>query len=1004
MERTGARRLGLLTAGALAVALTVMLAGPGSALASFGISRWEAGTCKVTSCSDSGPHEDFYTQADGHPPFGITDFLANYTEVGLVNKAKQPEGHIRDVRVDLPSGLAVNPEATVQCKQSQLESFACPPESQVGEDEATGTVEIALGQKATATERFPVYDMEPRPGEPSRFGVEVNSETLRLLGLQGAIYLEGGISWHAEAETSESSGVPSGDFHEFFRIPSIPQQPELVESKLIFWGTSKRNQWFIRLPSTCSERPVTYLHVDSYEHPGSFLGYANQTPVTATGCGALSFTPTLTLSGENGRSEQPDGVDGDLHVPQRVGEPEKPSSPDVQSTEVTLPEGLTLNPPAARGLQACSDAQIGIGTGNPIACPPASIVGDVRIDAPGIPNGSLLGNVYVGTPEPGADAESGGKYRIFIAAEAPRYGVGIRLQGRVKANRATGRLTATFAGTPEVPFEDFTLHFNGGPRATLANPLPCGPAEPLASVTPYGGRPAASAQAHGFAVSADPSGGPCPAGPPFALVQEVPPQSPAQAGAYSPFTLAFQRSDGEQYLAETTTTLPPGLLGAIPSVTLCGEPQASLGTCPASSRIGTVTAAVGAGPEPYVFTGSAYLTGPYGGAPYGLSIVVPASAGPYDLGEVVTRARIAVGMYDGRVRVSATLPRIVEGIPLRLRGVRVAVDRPRFLFNPTSCGVLATESLLLSSFGASQALSSPFQVGGCGSLRFAPALAAATSAHTSAVNGASLEVTLAQAAHQANIRQVLVQLPRQLPARLTTIQKACPAASFQAGTPPGSCPASAQVGSVSVTTPVLPGRLSGPAYLVSHGGQAFPDLDLILRGDGVQVVLVGHTHISTQGVTTSNFESLPDVPVSSVTVTLPMGPNSAVGARGSLCRSRLLAPTTIVAQSGARLAQKTTIVVRGCPFTVLSERISHGHAILVVMAPAAGRLAVSGRAVRGRFRRRLRGAGVFTLSVPLRRGTTALLRRHRHARIALRVSYRPAARHARAVVVRLRLR
>lgn len=233
--------------------------------------------------------------------------------------------------------------------------------------------------------------------------------------------------------------------------------------------------------------------------------------------------------------------------------------------------------------------------------------------------------------------------------------------------------------------------------------------------------------------------------------------------------------------------------------------------------------------------------------------------------------------------------------------------------NPTSCAPLATESLLTSTFGDSQSVSSPFQVGGCGTLAFTPGLSVASSARTaSKVGGASLEVKVTQPAHQANIRELQLQLPKQLVARDSTLQTACLAASFETAPPPGTCKSTAKVGEVTGSTPVLPGVLKGPAYLVSHGAAAFPDLDLVLQGDGVEVVLVGHTHIAHSSVTSSTFENLPDVPISSVTVNLPVGPSSLLSSNGPLCSAKLVAPTTIIAQSGAMIKRNTPISVSGC--------------------------------------------------------------------------------------------
>jgi hypothetical protein len=1001
---------GFLRAGLLALVCTA-IAGLWFAegASAIEVTKWEAGTCANSECKDSDVNEGkanyFYTQAAGHPNFGITDFRFATHKSGLLKQAEVPNEHVKDVRVDLPPGLAVNPEATeAKCTPEELESDKkeCPAASQVGVDEATGTATVVA--KLTIKEKFPVYNMVRKPGQPARFGVEVNGPGLDLApALKGHIYLEAGLSWHKEPVTVENSGVESGDYHEYFEIKEIAEEPEVVESRLIFWGVPQDEQEaptespkaFITLPSTCAEEPVTYLHADSYEDPGNWAAIANKAPVTATGCNALAFNPTLSLTPETTQSDQPDGATATLHVPQATNEPSKPNSPDVETAVVTLPEGMTLNPAAAHGLVGCSTAEFEGG-----ACPSASTVGSFSVNAPGIPPGALSGSVYVGSPKPGEGPESGGMYRIFLVGETPQpagghieggeYGVGLRLEGRVSANTSTGRLTATFTGAPQVPVEDLKLRFNGGARAPLANPLSCGAIAPAAAVTPYGGEPANAAGTSGFTVDGNGSGGPCPL--PFALVQSLTPQSPANAGAYDAASFGLARASGQQYLSKVSTTLPPGLVGAIPSVPLCPEAEANAGTCAATSQIGTVTVAAGAGGEPYTFTGRAYLTGPYAGAPYGLSVVVPAVAGPYDLGEVVTRAGITVGLYSGRITVTTTLPSIVGGVPLRLQSLNVSVDRPNFLFNPTSCAPLATESALTSTFGTSQSLSSPFQVGDCGALAFKPTVSASSTAKTSKLGGASLEVKVTEAAHQADIQELQLQLPPQLVARLTTLQKACLASEFETGPPPGTCKSTARTGTATVTTPVLPDPLKGTAYFVSHGAASFPDLDLVLQGDGVEVVLVGHTHIAHSSVTTSTFESLPDVPISSAVVSLPTGSNSAVSANGALCGASLLAPTTIIAQSGAKITQNTRITVAGCPIELISHKRDGRRLTLKVWVPEAGRLSVTGPGVK-RVSVRVKKAGtVVTFRVALT--SSAMVALHGHGKKPrVRIGFSPRSGH-----------
>jgi hypothetical protein len=857
---------------------------PASAGAAFGVEEhnFEAGTCQNTTCTyesvRSNPSEAF-TQAAGHPPWGITGFELNSKEAGLGQR--EPEGSLKRIRVDVPPGLAADPQALPACSDSQFTANSCPSNTEVG------TTELIVFDGANdLTVTGKVYNMEPRENLPLLFGIDIGVEPL----VNVHIFLEGHVAWY-------------GDYHEFFEINKIPREGELaglkvplatLKSKLFFNGRADKNN-FLTLPSECSSSTTSYLEVESYA--GEVSKTETHTPVGVEGCGNVPFAPSAEVKPETAASDAPDGATTIVKVPQNTGEKEI-NTADIRDAHVTLPEGMTLNPSAAHGLQACTAAQIAIGTTNPVTCPATSKVGSVTIETD-LPPKSLAGNVYLGGPNAGPI--TGPPYTIYIDAESI-FGVSVRLQGQVSPDPSTGRLQATFTKNPELPFSELILTANGGPRAPLANPLVCGESKMQSLFTPYTGL-AAAVSSTPFLTTG------CPSPLPFALSQAAQSQ-PATAGDFTSFDFTLARADGQQYVAKVATTLPSGLVGLVPSVTKCPEPQASLGTCPAASQIGTATVAAGSGAEPYSFSGPVFFTGPYAGAPYGLSIPVPAVAGPFDLGTVVTRAAVSVEPYSGRVIVSSSLPTIIGGVPLRLRSIHVSVNRPKFLLNPTNCEPLATQTALVSTFGTAGSASSPFQATGCSSLGFAPKFTASSKAKTSRAIGAALKTRIVfPAGMQANVRSVFVALPKQLPSRISTLNLACREAVFAAN--PLGCPPGAYVGTVTVSTPVLPDRLSGPAILVSHGGAAFPDLDLVLSADGVRVILVGNTNIA-KGITSSNFASLPDVPVSSVEVKLPQGRKSALGANGSLCAHPLYMPTTITAQNGKVLRQRTRIAVAGC--------------------------------------------------------------------------------------------
>ncbi len=963
----------------LALALTVP-----TAQAGFGVTggngSFEAGTCVNHTCTyksaEANPKEAF-KQAAGHPPWGITTFELNHSE-GLL---KDPEGApLKRIRVDVPPGLAANPQAPQpKCPIATFDAnpTACPAQSVVGSVEMEAVAEpLGLLPVSLPSLTGTVYNLDGTPAHlPLDFGIAVEPAGQLITPIR--LFLEGHVAWWS-------------DYHEYFEINNVPKEAEVkallgvssplkaLKSKLNFNGRAGGN--FLTLPSVCSATTTSQLEVESWS--GEVSRTDTHTPFGVEDCGAVPFSPSVTVAPETSQSDSPDGASTVVQVPQKTNEDEINTS-DIRDAHVTLPEGLTLNPSAAHGLQACSAAQIGIGTTNPVACPAASQIGTVLIETD-LPPGSLAGNVYLGSPS-GATI-TGPPYTIYLDAESA-LGVSVRLAGSVSPNPQTGTLEASFLGNPPLPFSELKLTLRGGPRAPLANPLACATTQTQGLFTPYTGLSPS--------ISLTPfSTGGCPTPLPFSLAQSTANASPA-AGAYTSYTFNLGRADGQQYLSHIRTVLPPGLVGMIPSVTLCPEPQAHAGTCPGASEIGTATVSAGAGPEPYSFSGPVYLTGPYGGAPYGLSIPIQAAAGPFDLGPVVTQVAIGVDPESGQVIASSSLPTIVGGVPLRLRAISVAVSRASFLVNPTSCAPLATDSLLGSSMGASDATSSPFQVGDCGALHFTPSLHASTGGKPSKANGASLEVSVSQPARQANIRSVVTQLPVQLPSRLTTLQKACAAATFAAS--PRSCPVQSLVGSATAKTPVLPGSLSGPAYLVSHGGAAFPDLDVLLEDGGVRVVLVGNTNIHG-GVTTSTFAHIPDVPVSSFQLTLPMGPYSALAAYGNLCTQNLTMPTTITAQNGAQFKQNTLLSVSGCSakekarrgVRIVRRRIVHHTLLLTVQTFAPGRVIVTGRDLRASARR-LSRATTTTLRIRLsHRGSLALAHKHK-LKLLLHVHFKPAS-------------
>jgi hypothetical protein len=955
----GARTRTWICAAAVWLALLVV---PAGAQAGFGVRLFEAGTCKtnVPECTYTSPHSQFFTQAAGHPPLGITTFELNHKE-GLLNE--EPEGAIKRVRIDVPPGLAANPQALPQCSEGQFGEDKCPASSQVG------TTEITAWLSATRTTvTGTVYNLTPPPEKhiPLLFGIHVEVP----LVANEHIFLVGHVDW-------------SGDFHEYFEIDNISKALPVLKSKLLFNGNAGKGN-FITLPSVCSSTTTSYIEVESYE--GAVARGETHTPVGVEGCGEVPFAPSVLLTPEAGSADAADGATIDVHVPQNEGAGEVNTS-DVQDVRMQLPEGMTLNPAAANGLAACTAEQF-LAAG----CPQSAELGAVTIETD-LPPHSLTGALYLGSPSGGTITAP--PFTVYIVATSV-YGVVVRLEGQVTPNPATGRLETTFLhaprppgaffNNPQLPFSDLIVKLKGGPRAPLANPLLCAGGVTETLFTPYSGG-ASWLSKTPFATEGA-GGGPCPPAPPFAPTQGSS-SNPTTAGAPTSYSFALARPEGHQYLQKISTALPAGLVGLVPSVSQCPEPAASTGNCPAASQIGVATVAAGSGSEPYPFTGPVYFTGPYGGAPFGLSIPIEAAAGPFDLGRVVTRTAISVDPVSARVIATSVVPTIVAGVPVRLRGIDVTINRPGFMVNPTSCEHLLQESTLTSTLLASARATSPFQVSGCGGLAFQPSVSIATNRLlASRVNGIGLDITATLPAHDSNVRSVVATLPLQLPSRLTTLQKACLPGTFAAD--PAACPAESVVGSASVVTPVLPVPLTGPAYLVAKGGAQFPDLDLVLQGDGVRVTLVSNTAIHN-GITTSTFASLPDVPFSSFRLTLPPGPHSALASYGDLCATPLSMPMVWTAQSGAQVHMTPRIAVTGCGMRIVRRRRAGRFVLVTVQTYTPGKVTASGRGLR-KASSVARRPGTITLKLAIsRRVLHALRHRHHRVRLKIAVAFSPLA-------------
>jgi hypothetical protein len=869
------------------------------------------------------------TQAGSHP-YELTVAYAtnNESTEGHLGLGAEPisGGETRDIVVNLPPGIVGNPTAIPRCTRQQFDSEvpegepgaeepSCPASTQVGVDEVTlqGGLHVF----------FKVYNLVPPPGVAAQFAFDFENNP---------VFLDAGVRTGGPDALSSNYGISE-------HVDDVPQK-QINFNTTTIWGVPGEASHeaqrggepsgaglkpFLTLPTACEgpqefsiEALGTWQNANQSARASVFTHDSTGTPTGLTGCDHLGFGPAIAVSPDTSHADTPAGLTVNVEAPQQnLNTPEGLSTSNIKDTTVALPAGVAINPGQAAGLMACQAGEDGMRSEGPPSCPAASKVGTVEIETPLLAD-KLVGSVYILQSNPP-------ELQLLVAASGD--GVNLKIVGDVHLDETTGQLVTTFAATPELPFSDLKLAFSGGAQAALVTPTGCGVYETTSDFTPWTTPFVQDAYPFSaFAITSGPDGGPCDSPLPFHPEMNAG-ATTDQAGGYTNFSMLLQRGDGQQRIASLQFKTPEGLLGMISQVPLCGEPQAAEGTCSAASQIGHTVVTAGPGPYPLVVPepgqppAPIYLTGGYKGAPYGLSIVVPLVTGPFNLGKIVVRGRIEVDPHTAQLTVTTDpLPTIIKGIPADLRVINAVIDRPGFMFNPTSCAPMSFSGTATSIEGTAAPIASHFQVGSCQALKFQPNFKVSTSAKTSRADGAGLDAKIVypvgnlgfnQASSQSNIQTVKVELPKRLPSRLTTLQKACPAAVFEAN--PANCPAASAVGHATAITPVLPVPLSGPAYFVSHGGEAFPSLIVVLQGYGVTVDLVGSTFISKQGITSSTFKQVPDVPIQSFELVLPEGPFSALAANGNLCKGTLEMPTEFLGQNGAKLTQKTRMTVTGCP-------------------------------------------------------------------------------------------
>ena len=827
----------------------------------------------------------------GSHPFQLTSTFALNTRAAAVLNGKgdevlelQPLGLTKDLRFNVPPGLVANATALPRCSNYLFTEsirdpadFACPAETAMG----VATTIISKSQNNNVSPEIfsaPIYNLEPGYGEPARFGFNTPANTPVILDT--AVNVDGG-----------STGVS-------VIVSNITQEAAVVGAQTTFWGwpadpahdgergkcaetgsTSgqlpscplgeRTPKPFLVMPASCAGPLATSVEADSWEHVGeSALFFAEPIPVMEA-CNQVPFSPTIKAEASTDKASAPSGLDVSIDFDDEgLANPEGVAQSQIEKTVVTLPEGMTINPSAGVGLGGCTEADYAretVSSPQGAGCPNDSKLGTVAIESPLI-SSVIHGNVYIAQPY---ENPSRSLVALYIVAKNPQDGILIKLAGKVVPDETTGRLVTTFENIPQLAFDHFDFHFREGQQAPLISPPACGVYSVQADLTPWSEPASVLTDTSPFTIEHGFDGGECPAGgiPPFDP-QIISGTENNRAGSYTPFYLRILRQDNEQELSKFTTVLPPGLTANLTGIPFCpdaaieaakgrtgphgGEEEERDPSCPAASEIGHTLVGAGVGTVLAWTPGKIYLAGPYHGQALSIVSVTSARVGPFDLGTVVIRFALRINPLTGQAEIdgssSDAIPHIIKGIVVHVREIHAYIDRPGFMINPTSCDAMNVTGAITSAGvnaggTGSQTVEadSRFQASECASLAFKPTFKVSTSGKTSRASGASLTAKLtypvAPQGTQANIARVKVDLPKQLPSRLTTLQKACTAAQFEAN--PAGCPAASIIGHAKAITPILPVPLEGPAIFVSHGNEAFPDLEIVLQGYGVTIDLVG---------------------------------------------------------------------------------------------------------------------------------------------------------------------
>jgi hypothetical protein len=836
-------------------------------------------------------------QAGAHP-----DVTTSFT----LEDPGEPEA-ASEVILNLPEGLFGNPNAITRCTTSDFALQQCPTPTQAGlvtiYANYSGNPSFLLG---TA----PVYDVDPQSeDETARFAFYV--PTLNIP-----------ISMPVEVRTGSDYGLR-------LRVAGISQLIPLAAANISVWGfpaagshnVDRFAKGTLGSPAGCPgladasctvahpagiaihpliDNPIVCtgeslpvrLSARTYQDPGTLTSSEDEYPAM-TGCEKINFYPVLNAQTTTNETDAPSGLDLELHAQQFETFALSPSQ--IREASVTLPQGLTINPDAADGQSACSDAQANFGTETAAKCPDNAKIGTMELDTPAL-SGPLHGSLYFGEPKPG------NQYRVFLVADG--FGIHAKLVGDLHPDPQTGQVTADFLNLPQVPFESFNFHVFASQRALLATPTHCTIYTVDSTFVPWNSVLANQRSQPTFGLSSGPNGRPCP--------PEIRPFNPTLvagtanplAGEFSDFHLKLDREDGDQFLDELDFTMPRGFTGSLRGITYCSEgaiaaaagrpglAELAAPSCPATSLIGTTNVASGPGTHPFHSVGRIYMAGPLNGAPLSLAAITPALAGPYDYGTVVVRVALRIDPLDAHVTaISDPVPSIIGGVPIRMRSIQVNLDRDRFTINPTNCAATSIDSQGIGDQDTVANFSSYFHAVNCATRGFKPKMTISQMGGRKATgrgDNPGLKIDLKTRSGDANVRSVTVTLPSAFEIDQRHLGNLCSEKELATT----QCAGRSSIAKATTKTPLLDHPLSGPVFAVSGGG-GLPRLAFVLNGQ-VNLVPRAETKTISGGRLQTTAPVVPDAPIGHFSLTV-FG-----GKRGYLINTRNICRHTPVVRIGFR--------------------------------------------------------------------------------------------------------